>query len=202
MNDITAPRLRTAGFSLIEILSVIAVAATLAALTLPGINHTLGGMRITTATQIVVDEIQTARASALARNVPVEVWFLRDGGPFQSVRTLALNPDGSSTWISRARSLPEGTVFAAQAEFSSIIGSQSEETPPESSQGTEGVRVRIHPSGALEPASTVTLGANDPHYVTIASSAGFDPETGSELPPNFATIQINPLNARVTTHRP
>lgn len=202
MNKSPVPRGKAAGFSLIEILSVLAVVATLAVLTLPGISHTLGGLKITGATQIVVEELQNARASALAQNLPVEVWFLRENGRFQAVRSLLLNADGTSTWISRSRHLPEGIAFAAQNDFSNIIGSQTLEAAPNSPAGTEGVRLRIHPSGTLELVTATSLGSNDPHFLTITPLADFDPDQGTELPPNFATVQINPLNARVTTHRP
>lgn len=192
----------TRAFSLIEILSVLAVMLTIAALSLPGISNTLGGMKITSATQTVVDEIQVARATALARNAPVEVWFLQKNGRFTAVRSLILNADNTTTWASRSRPLPDGIVLATHETFSNIIGSQTLGTPPDSPSGTQGVCLRIFPSGKLELGDAQALGSNEPHFLTIAAAAGFDPDNGSALPPNFATVQINPVNSRITTHRP
>lgn len=193
---------RAGGFSLIELLAVIAVMATITALTVQGIGSALNGMKITSATQTLVDEIQVARATSLARNAPVEVWFLKIDGRFKSVRSLIVNADSKTTWISRARLLPEGIVIAANAIFSNVIGSQTIGTPPDSRPGTEGVRLRIFPSGKLELVDALAIGPNQQLFLTIASAAGFDPDTGSTLPRNFATVEINPLNSRITTHRP
>lgn len=192
-----APR----AFSLIELLSVIAVMLTIAALSLPSISNTLSGMKITSATQTVADEIQVARATALARNTPVEVWFLQKNGRFTAVRSLILNADNTTTWASRPRALPDGIVLATHENFSNIIGSQTLGTPPDSPAGTLGVCLRIFPSGKLELGNAQALGSNEPHFLTLASLAGFDPDS-TTLPPNFATIQINPVNSRITTHRP
>lgn len=205
-SKITPLRFRTGAFSLIEILAVVAIMATLAALSIPGISSTLNGMKITSATQTIVDEIQVARATALARNAPVEVWFIKDTAHFQSVRTSIVNADNTTTWISRARRLPEGIALASTENFSNVIGAQNTGTPPDSAPAVKGVRMRIFPSGKLElvdvlPAAQ-SVGPNQPLYLTITAFAGFDPDTGTTLPANFATVQINPVNARIITHRP
>lgn len=199
-------RARPRAFTLIEMLAVMAVMVTLAALCIPGVSSGLAGMKITTATQIVVDEIQVARATALARNSPVEVWFLKNSGPYESLRTAIVNPDNSSTWVSRGRKLPEGIAFASRQKYSNVIGAQNAGAPPESPAGTTGVRLRVFPSGRLELVDVAQnanhVGPNDLLYLTVTSSAGFDPDGENALPPNFATVQINPLNTRLITHRP
>lgn len=198
--------MRRAAFTLIEMISVIAIMLTVAALTIPGISSALNGVKITGATQTVADEIQIARATALARNAPVEVWFFRDASIFRAVRSSILNADNTTTWISRTRRLPDGVAIASAEKYSNIIGAQNLATPPDSPAGTQGVRLRIFPSGKLELvdvlASAQPIGPNQPLFVTVVPSAGFDPNSSTDLPRNFATLQINPINARLTTHRP
>lgn len=195
-----------AGFTLLELLVVMAIMVTLASLSMPRIGSALTGMKITTATQVVVDEIQLARATALARNAPVEVWFLKTTGPYHAVRSKIINQDSTPTWISRQRTLPEGIAFASSQLYSNILGAQTAGSSVDLPSGTTGVGLRIFPSGRLEmgnvSATADPLGPNDFLYLTVASLAGFDPDGTSSLPKNFATVQINPINARVVTMRP
>lgn len=195
-------RLPDKGFSLIELLVVIAIMMVIAALTVPVISSTLNGIKIADATQTVSNEIQVARATALARNAPVEIWFLKEGSYYGAVRTLIVNADNEITWISRTRRLPEGIAMAGAAKFSNILGLQTAETPPESAASLKGVFLRIFPSGRLEPGDPQAFPSNDPLFLTLVSVSGFDPDSDDSLPDNFATIQIDPSNSRTITHRP
>ena len=188
-------------FSLVELLVVVTIFIILAALSIPSISSTLAGMKITNATSLAVDEIQLARAAALARNAPVAVWFMKGSNNFQMLRSSLLNPDSTSEWISRTRQLPEGVAFASAETYSNLIGAQTSTTPPDSPTGLQGVRLLIYPSGRVElPAAS--MAPNTSLFFTIVPSSGFDPNSGDALPANFATVKINPINARVTTIRP
>lgn len=190
---------RPGGFTLVELLVVVTIFLILAALSMPGITSTLAGIKITNATALAVDEIQLARATALARNTPVEVWFLKGSNNFQMVRSSLVNPDSSSEWISRTRQLPEGIAIASAEAYSNLIGIQS---PTNSPSGVQGVRILIFPSGRVELPPPVSMNPNTSLFFTIVPSSSFDPNSGDALPANFATVQINPINARVTTIRP
>lgn len=205
-----APARPPAAFTLLELLIVVAITITLASLTIPSIGSALTGMKLTTATQVVVDEIQVARATALARNAPVEVWFLKTStnspDQYQAVRT-KIQDSTNLTWISRQRKLPEGIAFASKQPPGSIniIGAQTP-TDSDGSGSAKGVSLRIFPSGRLEMENgSPTADASNPSgyvYLTIVSVAGYDPDGTAALPHNFATVQINPINARVVTYRP
>ena len=197
-------RHRTAAFSLIELLSVIAVTLTLLAVCVPGISGTIGGLKVTNAAQVVVEEIQTARATALARNTPVEIWFLKEGNRYQAVRSSLININNTSSWLGRTRRLPEGVAFASAQKYSNVIGAQTAAAAPESPAGTQGVRLRVYPSGRLElveASSSTPVGPNQPLFVTLTPYASFDVNSEGDLPKTFATVQINPINSRITTHR-
>lgn len=70
------PRREPAGFTLIEVLMVVAIIATMAAVALPAIARFLRNYQIRGAAQQVAAEIQTARLQAIKRNVNFGVVFL------------------------------------------------------------------------------------------------------------------------------
>jgi hypothetical protein len=179
-----------------------AVMVTVAALAVPGIGNALTGLRITNVTQTVVEEIQLARSTALAQNAPVEVWFLKENGVYRALRSALIQPDNVPVWTSRLRRFPEGVAFASNLKYSNVIGAQTEASAP--SPGGQGVRLRVYPSGRTELVDTGNSapGPNDFLFLTVTKTAGFDPAGDEDLPSNFATVQINPINTRITTHRP
>jgi uncharacterized protein (TIGR02596 family) len=63
------------GFSIVELLVVIAIVGLLAAVTMPAITSTLRAMNLSDTTNRVVSELNLARQTAVARQVPVEVRF-------------------------------------------------------------------------------------------------------------------------------
>lgn len=195
---------RAAAFTIIELLSVVAIMLTLLAVCVPGISGTIGGLKVTNAAEVVVEEIQVARATALARNAPVEIWFLKEGNRYQSVRSSLININNTSSWIGRTRRLPEGVAFASAQKYSNVIGAQTATAAPESPAGTQGVRLRVYPSGRMElveASSSVPVGPNETLFITLAPYVNFDVNSEANLPKTFATVQINPINARITTHR-
>lgn len=189
-------------FSLIELLSVIAVMAVVGSMLIPAISNVLSGMKVTLATQRVVDEIEFARSTALARNCPAEVWFLSEGSGFSAMRTALLDGPQTSTWVSRIQRLPEGIGFATSARLSNIIGNQQASAPAAGGQGLKGVALRVYPSGRTELVDEASSGVapSDPLFVTLGLQRELD-ANAQNLPLNFATLQVNPINGRVVTYR-
>jgi len=193
----------------LEMLAVIVIATILLALITRGVGHLVEGSRLTQAGANVVDEINYARAVALARNDPAEVWFLRlpsePGGmdlAYRAVRSRVLAVDGSTSWISRTQRLPDGIVISPSKERSNCIGGQIVQAVSAAPEVVDGVGIRIYPNGrteAVNPAPTLEL--SDPLFLTIGRERDIA-DTGSSLPPNFIVVQIEPRNGRVTTLRP
>ncbi len=197
---ISSSKLRA--FSLIELLSVIAVMAIVGSMVVPAVSNVLSGIKVTQATQRVMDEIEFARSTALARNCPAEVWFLSEGSNFSSMRTALLDGPQTSTWVSRVQRLPDGVGFATSARLSNIIGNQQASAPAAGGEGLRGVALRVYPSGRTELVDEAASGVapSDPLFLTLGLKR--DLEANSQtLPVNFATLQVNPVNGRVVTYR-
>lgn len=197
------------GFSLLELLTVIAVLAILSALIVPSVGRIATGTRLTQDGSRLVDEINTARALALARNQPVEIWFLQlpassDGSDigWRGIRCRMLESDGTATWVSRTQKLSESMLLASSEALSNCIGGQNSQPLTDLPGSVRGTGIRFYPGGRVEPISPLgSLSLNDPLFVTIAHAQDLAGST-SELPRNFITIQVEPRNGRVTSFRP
>lgn len=193
------------GFSLLELLVVLAIIAILVAMVAPPIGSALAAMKINTDSQAVAGEIDFARTSALAKNLPAEVWFIEEnpGRAYRSIRVGLLDQDGSLRWISRAKHLSESHLFTRTAAHSNILSLQDREVMPGVLPETQGVALRIYPSGRaeLKTPSGPPPGLATPLFITLIPSPTGDTANG-ELPANFATLHIDPMNARVQIHRP
>ena len=76
---ITVAMKRSSGFTIIEILVVIAIMAILASLAIPSYLDFFEKGRVRGATEAVYEQLQYARAQALKRSVPIIVDFSADG---------------------------------------------------------------------------------------------------------------------------
>jgi|GEM_PF-2301078 uncharacterized protein (TIGR02596 family) len=196
------------GFSLTELLIVVAITVTLMSLLVPSVGQFVVSHRLTQAGQMVVDEINNARALATARNQPVEVWFLCTSGEteggwvYRTIGSRLLEASRDMPWVTRSRRLPEPMVISPSEARSNCIGGQT----PQDVEGvpglSKGVAIRIHPNGRMEavnPKGNLKLG--DPLFLTIGAQAEVG-DAGNSLPRNFVTVQIEPRNGRVTSFRP
>ena len=84
---------RAAGFSLMESMIVLAVAAILAGLALPGFQETLQRQRAATAVHQVATQLAQARNTAITRRMPVTVCPSLGDGRCRS------EPDWSAGWL-------------------------------------------------------------------------------------------------------
>ena len=192
------------GFSLVELLLVIAVMTLLLVLAVPAVNSTLDGSNLQRSGFLISDVVQQARQFAAALNTPVEVRVYEipvDGDKrWCAFRILAADPmDSDSSFTALTRLLRLNGATAVVPEHSPILGqagiSGTESLPAQG--GNRAYRgFRIRPDGSLE-----TLPGANANYLTIIHARHLA-NAGQTLPANFITVQINPYTGTPVIYQP
>lgn len=196
------------GFSLVELLIVVAMVAILSVLTITALGSSMRATRLTQGTQQVLDQFHLARQFALTRNRTVETRFYQftnesDRG-WQAMQNFELKEDGTVEPLGRMVRLPEGVLLGASAELSPLLVANRAKiwtaTDPQISLPTVGTayatrKLRFHPDGSTD----LPVGGNH-WFVTLHSDE--KNETLTALPPNFSLIQVNPWTGRPQLYRP
>jgi prepilin-type N-terminal cleavage/methylation domain-containing protein len=122
-----------AGFSLVELLTVVLIVAIMAAVGVPAIARYMRNYKIRGATQQVAGEVGAARTKAISRNVNFGVlfvtlsestyrWVIQDDpatpGVQQPLSTLVTQP----AQVGALQTLPSGVVFDSTAATTPAIG--------------------------------------------------------------------------------
>lgn len=111
-NDVSVPRRRDLGFSLIELLVVVALIVIMAAVALPNIGGYIRNYKVRGAAQDVASEIQAARSKAIMTNTNAGVYFAVVD--LNSYRWLQVD-NATGEQLGPLRDLPGGVQFVAGA---------------------------------------------------------------------------------------
>jgi uncharacterized protein (TIGR02596 family) len=205
----TMPALRA--FSLIELLVVIAIIGVMSALVVPAMSSVLRGNEMNRAEQMVQQQLAAARQTAIARNRRVEVRFYKFDNPddiginqtFCALQSFLIDDTGAATPIGRLTKLP-ATVLMNETLASSTLLTLSDKTSwpatdPKITLPSVGTTYTAK-AFQFRPDGSTSLSSASNWFLTLhAATAG---ATASPLPPNFATIQIDPVSGSVRTYRP
>jgi prepilin-type N-terminal cleavage/methylation domain-containing protein len=150
------PRFRAgtgaAGFSLAEILVVLAILALLLAIALPNVVGVMESNKLQTSTSMLVSKLAETRMNALKRNRPV---WLRVDAAQGRVQVQTSAPGVASVDVGGPGLLPAGVAFvepAPQIQFDSV-GRPS--NPPPRTLTVEIVSSRARRSVSVSPAGTI-----------------------------------------------
>lgn len=193
------------GFTILELLAVIAVISILGALMIPAISSIGGSRNLENAGRIVADQWNLARQEAITQNRVIEfrLYQFQDSqqpGSESAIQALQIFERDAVTGthpISRPTFLPPGIVISDQAALTSLVS-----LPPELASADDPLISRA-PAGYLirkiqiQPNGTPLLPSGEKHFLTIVSSKV------KSMPPNhYVLLSISPANGRLQTFRP
>lgn len=198
MEQVSVRMMKVNGFSLIEILIVVAILVVLLVLTIPATNSVLEANKVAEGGRLLSGEVETARQLASVRNRTIEVRLIEKDGKLTTLQLWW--PDGVPVSASKAMAFPSPLVILESNDLSpllSITGVSHGMMPAESLYaGSPYTAFRIRASGVVEPLPTSANRAR--FYLTIAP----DRMAGDSSPDNYATVQINPDTGRTMIYRP
>jgi len=209
-----APCLRSrgwGGFSLVELLTVLAIIAILSAIAIPSLIGISSNYNLNRGTSQVTDEFNFARQTALTRNSDVELRIYQVGTAtapsdvqFRGFRCL-LSSTGES--LDKASFLPDPVILSPNVAFSTLfdytnvarsgLTHGTETLPVKGTVAYISFLFRATGGTGLMPV-TPPVGIWD--LTLLMENAAVIPATG--LPANYVTIQIEPVEGQVRVYRP
>lgn len=198
---------RSAAFSLVELLIVIAILGILLALTVPAVSSLLEGVNITRGAQLLESQIQLALQLASSKSRPIEIRLIKAGnlpnGGFRVVQLWQVDPPSgtnvqSARPVGRPEYLPDSICVSEDATKGSrllLVCPATNAMPAGSAlAGQAYAAFQIRPSGRVSPAMTMSS-----LYLTLVPTRD---GSAQALPKNFATVQINPMTGTPRTYQP
>lgn len=188
--------LRKQAFSLIELLTVVAILSLLLVMIIPSLNSLSDSNNLTMGGQVLADQINAARQTAAARNRAVELRLIKQGnGPGYSAVQLWMSREGTnSVAVSRVLPLAKNVVVAESATLSEILKTARSGTMNVGGTNSPYMAVQVQPSGLVVP--VIPMSAS---YLTIVPQRA---ATTNAQPANYVTVQINPITGTPLIYRP
>ena len=133
---------RKSGFSLVELLAVIAIIIAIAAFAIPAASTLLRSSQLSQGSQLLVDQISLARQQAITRNKVIEIRFYRYADPeiggesaedlkswkFRGFQVMEISESGIALPVSQMLRLPEQVVMADFGNLSTILSDPTQKT--------------------------------------------------------------------------
>ena len=203
------------GFTLTELLIVIAIIMVLASLMGPTLNYAIRGTALTQGADKVIGVLSLARQTALTKAQTVEVRFYSftnaetpgDSGQGHSLQAFTLADDGSYSPIIKAQMLPQTVIMTTATNLSTLMsltnttGSNTVMSSiPRAGTNYNYSSFQFYRSGmtSLPPSSST----NTVWCITVVNAADMLGANSNNLPKNYTTVVVDPYNGTLRTFRP
>jgi uncharacterized protein (TIGR02596 family) len=200
--EVMALHAKKLGFSLLELLFVLAIGAILVGVVATSYASTMQAVAVTTSADLIRDLFSEARASAVAQNMDVEVRIYNlaptaGATPIYCALQLhRVNSDGTTPALTKILFLPQGAAIDATTTHSSLIASNTQIAPPDASDPYLNAQTRVFhflANGATDLAPSTTW------FLTVRSATQSDP---AHFPANWACVRVDPVTGRPQIYRP
>jgi len=184
-------RYKKSGFSLVELLAVVAIIAFLLAIGAPSMRSVIQSADLTATGDSVHGILHTARQAARARNVPVEIRFYREdrSSYVQSLEAFVQRDDGSFERIGDQQFDEENGIITSKPDMTTLLTGDLYEDPQVNRVGPKTYQVfRFRPDGSTE------LEETQKWFLSLL----YDKDSVE----NYYTIQINPFSGNLKIYRP
>lgn len=212
------PRRVRAGFTLVELLVVMAVIGMIVALAIPSIEPMMKGSKLTTAADDLRFRLSGYRQRAVTENQPVEIRFLKfidtsvPGGReayrgYVAGRFRPARESGGNTGalrfifepIDNVVRLPEGVVLSSIPEMATMLHHNdvrrgTHPYPIEGQENVEFAGFSFRPDGSTD----LPKRAGDIWFVTLMHER--DDIGNNASPDNFITLAVDSFNGAVRTY--
>lgn len=204
---------RSGAFSLVELLTVIAIISVMAASTVPALRGTLDGASLVGAGEVVTSSIALARQTAMSRNLPVELRMYRhDDGNGDSYRLLGLVIPASASgqaadeWISSAKTLPGHIIMDDTGTYSTILSEAEASATAAPWSGTESstapgiLKNKSYVGFQFRPDGSTSLSSAEPWCLSLKNPKS-QPEPDRPAA-NFVSIVVDSATGRTLAYQP
>ncbi|SDT89133.1 Verru_Chthon cassette protein D [Verrucomicrobium sp. GAS474] len=196
------------GFSLIEVMVVLAIIVTVAFLAVPAVRQMMGGRGLTATGSAIANNLQLARQSALLQNRPIEVRFYflpgpdGEGGRHYRAFQLFRIEDTGAVPTTRILFFSKSIILTESPSTTSLLslpgqpldGATTGVKLPGVGVGYQYLSFRFRPSG------DTNLDITQKWFLTVVSENA--PTVVEGLPADFLTIQLDPTSGKAVTLRP
>ena len=218
----TTERRAAKGFTLIEMMVVVAMIALIVAAMAPQVFSTLVSTRLTSAGESLSGQISLARQMAISGNHSVEVRFYQYEDPeapgsesaYKAIAIMRASSSGGAAapgenlrQLTDTFYLPSGIVLGSAPELSPLLASGTIPTQVDSERIIKRSPTARYKAFLLRSDGSTNLeqlmgsGFNpNMAYLTLGEERAL--EGAKSIPSNFFAVQIDPSTGRTTTYRP